>query len=147
MLFEAKYRAKYWEGPKIFTSKKMPQRLRIPLSQVKPDNTYENLLNEIRQIIYRTWKNIKKPHKSNKIKISTWKWNEELELLDGSYSVSDIQDYFKYIFKKHETFTDNPSVTVYVNKIENRITFKIKTGYYLELLTLETMELLGSTKS
>ena len=77
----------------------MPQRLPIPLSQVKPDNTYENLLNEIRQIIYRTWKNIKKPHNSNKIKISTWKWNEELELLDGSYSVSDIQDYFKYIFK------------------------------------------------
>ena len=68
----------------------MPQRLPIPLSQVKPDNTYENLLNEIRQIIYRTWKNIKKPHKSNKIKISTWKWNEELDLLDGSYSVSDI---------------------------------------------------------
>ena len=36
---------------------------------------------------------------------------------------------------------------IYVNKIENRITFKIKTGYYLELLLSETMKLLGSTKS
>ena len=42
--------------------------------------------------------------------------------------------------------TDNPSVKIYINKIENRITFKIKTGYYFELLTLETMKLLGSTK-
>ena len=41
----------------------------------------------------------------------------------------------------------NPSIRIYVNKIENRITFKIKTGYYLELLSLETMKLLGSTKS
>ena len=49
---------------------------------------------------------------------------------------------------KNETVTpDNPSIMIYVNKIENRITFKIKTGYYLELLTPETMKLLGSTKS
>ena len=68
------------------------------------------------------------------------------EVPDGSYSVSDIQD-FKYILKKHETVTEHPSVMIYVNKIENRITFKIKTGYYLELLTPETMKLLGSTKS
>ena len=40
----------------------------------------------------------------------------------------------------------NPSIRKYINKIENRITFKIKTGYYLELLTPETMKLLGSTK-
>ena len=49
--------------------------------------------------------------------------------------------------KKHETVTDNPSIRIYINKIENRITFKIKTGYYLELLTPETIKLLGSTKS
>ena len=49
--------------------------------------------------------------------------------------------------KKHETVTDNPSIMIYVNKIENRIKVKIKTGYYLELLTPETMKLLGSTKS
>ena len=74
-------------------------------------------------------------------------WNEKFELPDGSYSVSDIQDYFEYIIKKHETVTDNPSTTIYVNKIENRITFNIRAGYYLELIMPETMELLGSTKS
>ena len=58
-------------------------------------------------------------------------WNEKFELPDGSYSVSDIQDYFEYIIKKHETVTDNPSTTIYVNKIENRITFNIRAGYYL----------------
>ena len=73
--------------------------------------------------------------------------DEEFELSDGSYSVSDIQSYFEYVLKKHETVTDNPSIRIYVNKIENRITYKIKTGYYLELLTPETMKLLGSTKN
>ena len=62
-------------------------------------------------------------------------------------SVSDIQDYFKYILKIHEENTNNPSVQIYVNKIENRITFKIKDGYSLELLTPEIMKLLGSIKS
>ena len=65
---------------------------------------------------------------------------------DGSYSVSDIQDYFEYITKKHETIADNPPVQIYVNKIKNRIVFKIKTGYKLELLSEETMRLLGSSK-
>ena len=63
------------------------------------------------------------------------------------YSVSDIQDYFEYILKKHGEDIDEPSVQIYVNKIENRITFKIKDGYSLELLTPETMKLLGSTKN
>ena len=66
---------------------------------------------------------------------------------DGSYSVSNIQDYFEYIFKKHGENIDKPSVKIYVNKIENRITFKIKNGYSLELLTPETMKLLGSTEN
>ena len=96
--------------------------------------------------IYYTWKNIK-PHKNNKFKISAPTWNEEFELPDGSYSVSDIRDYFEYILKNHETVTDNPSIRIYVNTIENRITFEIKTGYYFELLTPEKMKLLGSTKS
>ena len=52
---------------------------------------------------------------------------------DESYSISDIQDYFEYIFKKHGEKTTNPSIRIDINKIENRITFKIKTGYYLEL--------------
>ena len=52
-----------------------------------------------------------------------------------------MQDYFEFIIKKHETLTDNPSIKIYSNKIKNRIVFKIKTGYNLELLTLETMKL------
>ena len=60
--------------------------------------------------------------------------------------MSDIPDYFEYIFKKHKTVTDNLSIILYKNKIENRITFK-KIGYYFELLMSETMKLLGSTKS
>ena len=74
-------------------------------------------------------------------------WNDKFELPDGSYSLSDIQDYFKYILKKHGENTNKPSVQIHVNKIENRITFKIKDGYSLELLTPETMKLLGSTKN
>ena len=61
--------------------------------------------------------------------------------------ISDIQDYFEYIPEKHNQNVDNPSIRIYVNKIENRSTFKIKNGYYLELLTPETMKLLGSTES
>ena len=87
----------------------------------------------------------KSSYNNNKLKISspTW-WNDKFELPDGSYSVSDIQDYFEYILKKHNEKINNPSIKIYISKIENRITFKIKTGYYLELLTSETMKLLGS---
>ena len=66
---------------------------------------------------------------------------------DGSYSIPHIQDYFKYILKKHGENVDDPSIIVYVNKIENRITFKIKNGYYLELLTPEIMKLLVSAEN
>ena len=96
--------------------------------------------------IYYTWKNIKSTQ-NNKFKISTSTWNDEVELPDGSYSVSDIQDYFEYNFKKHGEGVDKPLLWIYVNKIENRVTFKIKNGYSLELLTPETMKLLGSTKN
>ena len=70
--------------------------------------------------IHYTWKNIKKKTKiyNNKFKISAPIWNEEFELPDGPYSVSDIHDYFKYIFKKHETVTESPSIMIYVNKIK-----------------------------
>ena len=87
----------------------------------------------------------KSSYNNNKLKISspTW-WNDKFELPDGSYSVSDIQDYFEYILKNHNEKINNPSIKIYISKIENRITFKIKTGYYLELLTSETMKLLGS---
>ena len=81
--------------------------------------------------IYYTWKNIKSSYNNNKFKISAPTWNDKFELPDGSYSVSDIQDYFEYILKKHGENTDKPSVQIYVNKIENRITFKIKEGIAL----------------
>ena len=64
-----------------------------------------------------------------------------------SYSVSDIQDHFEDILKKHRESVDKPSVQTYVNKIENRVKFKIKNGYSLEPLIPETMKLLGSTKN
>ena len=51
--------------------------------------------------IYYTWKNIKKSYNKNKFKISPPTWNDEFELLDGSYSVSDIQGYFEYNLKNH----------------------------------------------
>ena len=97
--------------------------------------------------IYYTWNNIKSSYNNNKFKISAPTWNEEFTLPDGSYSVSDIQDYFEYILKKHRENTDKPSIQIYIKKIENRITFKIKNGYSLELLTKETMKLLGSTEN
>ena len=96
--------------------------------------------------IYYTWKNIKGPYNSNKFIIPASTWNDKFELPDGSYFVSDIQDYFKYILRKHGENIDKPSVQIYVNKIENRITFKIKHGYSLKLLTPETMKLLGCTE-
>ena len=78
--------------------------------------------------IYYIWKNIKSSYNYSKFQISAPTWNEEFELPDGSYSISDIQDYFEYILKKHSENVDNPSVRVYVNKIKNSITFKIKSG-------------------
>ena len=57
-----------------------------------------------------------------------------------------MQDYFEFIIRKHETLTENPPIQIYPNKIKNRIVFKIKMGYKIELLTPETMRLLGSTK-
>ena len=96
--------------------------------------------------IYYTWKNIKSEYKNNKFNISTATWNGTFILPDGSYSISDIQDYYEYIIKKHETMADNPPVQIYVNKIKNRIVFKIKADYKLELLSPETMRVLGNSK-
>ena len=83
--------------------------------------------------IYYTWKNIKSSYNKNKFKTSSQTWNDEFELPDGSYSISDIQGYSEYIYKKHGENID--------------VTFKIKNGYSFELLTPETMKLLGSTKN
>ena len=64
----------------------------------------------------------------NKFNIYSPTWTKDLELPDGSYSISDIQDYFQYIIIVLETFADNPPIKININKVENRITYKIKTG-------------------
>ena len=93
-----------------------------------------------------TLKNIKSEYNNNKFKISPPTWHDTFDLRDGSYSIADIQHYFEFIIKKHETLTENPPVQIYSNKINKIIVFKIKPGCKLELLTLETMKLSGSTK-
>ena len=85
--------------------------------------------------LYYTRKNIKSVYNNNKFKIHAPTWNNEFNLPHEYYSVSDIQDYFEYIIKKRETVADNATVQINVNKIKNRIIFKIKTGHKLELLT------------
>ena len=70
------------------------------------------------------------------------KW---FELPDCSFSVSDIQDYIEYIIKKHETLTTISLIHVYINVINNRLVFRIKSGYKLELQTPETVKLISST--
>ena len=97
--------------------------------------------------IYYTWKNIKRSYNNNKFKISAPTLNEEFTLPDRSYLIPDIQDYFKYTLRKHRENRDKPSIQIFVNKIKNRITFKLKNGYSLELLTKETVKLLGSAEN
>ena len=104
--------------------------------------------------IYYTWKNVKSIYKNNKFKISAPTWNETFDFPDGSYNISEIQDYIEYIIKKHETtgenapilIYENAPILIYANTINNRILFKIKTEYKLELLSKETMKLLGRTQ-
>ena len=90
--------------------------------------------------IYYTWKKnkliLKTQYNNNKLKIIAPTWNDEFELqmvliLCQVY----IQDYIKYIIKKHEALTKIPPILVCINKINNRLVFKIKDGYKLELQT------------
>ena len=96
--------------------------------------------------VYYTWKNVQSIYNNNKFKISAPTWNDIFDLPDGSYNIPAIQYYIEYIIKKHETIAETAPILIYANKISNRIVFKIKTGYKLELLSKETMKLLGSTK-
>ena len=96
--------------------------------------------------IYYPWKNVKSTYDNNKFKISAPTWNKTFDLPDGSYNLSEIQDYIEYIIKKHETNVENLPILIYINTINNRIVFKINSGYKLELLSKETMKLLGRTK-
>ena len=95
--------------------------------------------------IYYTWKNVKSDYNNNKLKISAPTRNDAFDVPDGSYSIAALQNYFEYIIKKHATVADISPVLIYVNEINNRIFFKIKSGYKLELLLKETMRLLGSS--
>ena len=123
-----------------------PHRFRLPLADKLNLKDPDKNMTLANLSIYYSWKNIKSAYKNNEFKISAPTWNNEIDLPDGSYSVPDIQDYFEYIIKEHETIADNPHVQIYVNKINNRIVSKVKTGFKLELLSLETMKLLGGTK-
>ena len=96
--------------------------------------------------IYYTWKNVKSTYNNNKFKVSAPTRNETFDLPDGSYDISEIQNYIEYIIKKHEKIGETAPILIYVNTINKRIVFKIKTGYKLELLSKETMKLLGSAK-
>ena len=74
---------------------------------------------------------MKSSYNNNRFKIFAPIWSEEFKLPDASYSISDIQDNFEYILKKHRENVEYPSIRIYVNKTGNRITFKIKSEYYL----------------
>ena len=112
-----------------------PHKLRLSLSDKL------NLKNANKKIvlsnlsIYNTWKNIKSTYSNNKYKISAPTWNDTFDLPDGFYSISDIQDYFEFILKKHETLAEDSPTEIYPNKIKSRFVFKIKTGYKLEILS------------
>ena len=131
------------ENSKTNESNKFIYQFTDKLNLKTPNNKNIGLLN---LSIYYTWKNIKSEYNNNKFKISAPTWDDTFDLPDGSYSISDIQDYFEFIIKKHETLTENPPIQIYPNKIKNRIVFKLKTGFKFELLSLKTMKILGSTK-
>ena len=84
---------------------------------------------------------MRQQYKNHKIKIIAPTWNDEFELPDVLYSVPDIQDYIEYIIINHKTFPTNFPIHIYFNRIINRIVFKIKDGYKIELKTPETMKL------
>ena len=94
---------------------------------------------------YHTWKN-KRQHYKKKLKIIAPIWNDEFELPDGSHSLFDIQNYIEYIIITHEALPTNLPIHIDINRNYNKIVFKIKDGYKLELETLETMKLFVSTK-
>ena len=120
----------------------LPQKL-----DLRRSNRYVALQN---LSINQTWKNIKQQCKNNKLEITTPTWNDKFELSDSS----DIQHYIKYITEKQEirystlyqvyhrktrSITTNRHIHIYINRINNRLVFKIKEGYKLELETSETM--------
>ena len=103
------------------TKKSEPHRFKLDLTD-KPNLKNPNINMAVANLsIYYAWKNIKSEYKNNKFKISIPTWNDTFDLPDGSYYIVDIQDYFEFIIKKHETLTENPPIQIYPNKIKNRI--------------------------
>ena len=124
----------------------------INKENIKTNEPHEFVLDQQQRLdldlsIYYTGKNIRTQYKNNKLKIIVLTWNGEFELPAGSYSVSNIQDYIEYIIKNHEILTAILPIYVYINRINNRLVFKIKDGYKLELQTPETMKIFGSIKN
>ena len=109
------------ENSKTNESNKYIYQFTDKLNLKTPNNKNIGLVN---LSIYYTWKNIKSECNNNKFKISVPTWNDTFDLPDGSSSISDIQDYFQFITKKHEALTENPPIQIYPNKIKNRIIFK-----------------------
>ena len=97
--------------------------------------------------IHCTWYNIKEQYNNNKFRLSGPAWSEDVTIPDGSYEISQIQSYFPdEVIKKHESnvkSNEQSPILIYANRILNRVSFRIKTGYKLKLLTNETMRLLG----
>ena len=94
-----------------------------------------------------TWYNIKEEYNNNKFRLSGPTWSEDVTIPDGSYETSQIQNYFiDEVIKNHESnvkSNERSPILIYANRILNIVTFRIKTGYKLELLTNEKMRLLG----
>ena len=92
--------------------------------------------------IYYTWKNVKSTYNNNKFKILAPTWNETFDLPEGSYNISEIQDYIEYIINKHETIGENAPLLIYANTINNRIVFKIKSRYKPEIIIKRNNEII-----
>ena len=92
--------------------------------------------------IYYTWKKVKSTYNNNKFKISAPTWNETFGLPDGSYNISEKQDYIEYIIKKHETIGENAPILIYANTINNRIVFKINSGYKIRIIIKRSNEII-----
>ena len=121
-----------------------PHRFRMYFSN-KLDLRRNKTISLANLSIYYTWENIKCSYNNNKCKISSPAWSETFDLPDGSYETSEIQDYFLKMINEHEKveLNENSAVLMLTNEVRNRLNFKIKTGYILELLTKETQKLLG----
>ena len=107
----------------------------------------ENRISLSNLSIYYTWKNIKISYNKNKFKLSAPTWIDKFNYLMDHILYQIFKIILKYILKKHGQKIDNPSIKIYANKIENRITFRIKNGCILGFLKPETIKLLGSTEN